>query len=88
MPNFIKQVYDTKRLVIITQHGKGVAVLLAVNEFEAMQEKIEHQKSPITLPKINHQRQKSGFINYFPWFCKTLFPANVPYRIQAAIHLL
>ena len=41
MANFIKQVYDTKRPVIITQHGKGVAVLLGANEFEAMQEKIE-----------------------------------------------
>ena len=36
MTNFIKQVHDTKRPVIIIQHGKGVAVLLAVNEFEAM----------------------------------------------------
>lgn len=41
MANFIKQVHDTKRPVIITQHGKGVAVLLGANEFEAMQEKIE-----------------------------------------------
>ncbi len=41
MANFIKQVHDTKRPVIITQHGKGVAVLLCANEFEAMQEKIE-----------------------------------------------
>ncbi len=39
--NFIKQVHDTKRPVIITQHGKGIAVLLGANEFEAMQEKIE-----------------------------------------------
>jgi prevent-host-death family protein len=38
---FIKQVHDTKRPVIITQHGKGVAVLLDAHEFEAMQEKIE-----------------------------------------------
>ncbi len=38
---FIKQVHDTKRPVIITQHGKGVAVLLDANEYEAMQEKIE-----------------------------------------------
>ena len=37
----IKQVHDTKRPVIITQHGKGVAVLLDAYEFEAMQEKIE-----------------------------------------------
>ena len=41
MATFIKQVHDTKRPVIITQHGKGVAVLLGANEFEAMQEKIE-----------------------------------------------
>ena len=41
MANFIKQVHDTKRPLIITQHGKGVAVLLCANEFEAMQEKIE-----------------------------------------------
>jgi prevent-host-death family protein len=41
MATFIKQVHDTKRPLIITQHGKGVAVLLDANEFEAMQEKIE-----------------------------------------------
>ncbi|MDY6990751.1 MAG: type II toxin-antitoxin system Phd/YefM family antitoxin [Thermodesulfobacteriota bacterium] len=41
MATFIKQVHDTKRPLIITQHGKGVAVLLGANEFEAMQEKIE-----------------------------------------------
>lgn len=39
--NFIKQVHDTKRPLIITQHGKSVAVLLDAHEFEAMQEKIE-----------------------------------------------
>ena len=38
--NFIKQVHDTKRPVI-TQHGKGVAVLLDANEYEVMQEKLE-----------------------------------------------
>ena len=27
MASYIKQVHDTKRPVIITQHGKGVAVL-------------------------------------------------------------
>lgn len=41
MASYIKQVHDTKRPVIITQHGKGVAVLLGAHEFEAMQEKIE-----------------------------------------------
>ena len=39
--NFIKQIHDTKRPVVITQHGKGVAVLLDAQEYEAMQEKIE-----------------------------------------------
>jgi antitoxin YefM len=39
--NFIKQVHDTKRPLIITQHGKGVAVLIDVHEYESMQEKIE-----------------------------------------------
>jgi len=39
--SFLKQIHDTKRPLIITQHGKGVAVLLDVGEYEAMQEKIE-----------------------------------------------
>ena len=39
--NFIKQIHDTKRPVVITQHGKGVAVLLDAQEYEAMQEKLE-----------------------------------------------
>jgi len=39
--NFIKQVHDTKRPLIITQHGRGVAVLIDVHEFEMMQEKIK-----------------------------------------------
>jgi len=38
---FIKQVHDTKRPVIITQHGKSVAVLLDAYEYEAIQEKLE-----------------------------------------------
>lgn len=39
--SFIKQVNSTKRPMVITQHGKGVAVLLDVYEYEAMQDKIE-----------------------------------------------
>ena len=39
--SFVKQVHDTKRPLVITQHGKSVGVLLDVGEFEAMQEKIE-----------------------------------------------
>jgi prevent-host-death family protein len=39
--NFIKQVHDTKRPVVITQHGKSVAVLLDAHVYEAIQEKLE-----------------------------------------------
>jgi prevent-host-death family protein len=39
--NFIKQVHNTKRPLIITQHGKSVAVLMDAYEYETMQEKIE-----------------------------------------------
>ncbi len=39
--SFLKQIHDTKRPLIITQHGRGVAVLLDAGEYEAMQEKIE-----------------------------------------------
>ncbi len=39
--SYIKQVHDTKRPVIITPHGHGVAVLLDACEYEAMQEKID-----------------------------------------------
>lgn len=39
--SFLQQIHDTKRPLVITQHGKGVAILLDVREYEAMQEKIE-----------------------------------------------
>ena len=39
--SFLKQIHNTKRPLIITQRGKGVAVLLDAGEYEAMQEKIE-----------------------------------------------
>ncbi|MBU1056317.1 MAG: type II toxin-antitoxin system Phd/YefM family antitoxin [Proteobacteria bacterium] len=39
--NFIKQVHDTKRPLIITQHGKGVAVLIDAQEYEAIQERLD-----------------------------------------------
>ncbi|HBM16790.1 MAG TPA: prevent-host-death family protein [Lentisphaeria bacterium] len=37
----IKHVHDTKRPIVITQRGKGVAVLLDIKDYEALQEKIE-----------------------------------------------
>lgn len=39
--SYIQQVNKTKRPLIITQHGKGVAVLTDVGEFEAMQARLE-----------------------------------------------
>jgi prevent-host-death family protein len=39
--NFIRQVHDTKRPLIITQHGKGVAVLIDAQEYEVIQERLE-----------------------------------------------
>lgn len=39
--SYIKQINETRRPLVITQHGKGVAVVLDVAEYEAMQEKIE-----------------------------------------------
>ena len=68
--NFIKQVHDTKRPVIITQHGKGVAVLLDAQEYEAMQEKIELLTDvQISLNQlesgqgINHEDAKGKVLN-------------------------
>lgn len=73
MASYIKQVHDTKRPVIITQHGKGVAVLLGANEFEAMQEKIELlsdvQTSLNQLAKgegISNQRAKDKLLKRVP----------------------
>ena len=53
--SFMKQVHDTKRPLIITQHGKGAAVLLDVNEYELMQEKIELlQDVQLSMSQINN----------------------------------
>jgi antitoxin YefM len=39
--SYIRQINETRRPLVITQRGKGVAVLIDVSEYEAMQEKIE-----------------------------------------------
>ena len=39
--SFVKSVQETKRPLLLTQHGRGVVVLLDVREFEAMQERLE-----------------------------------------------
>ncbi|MFZ2656093.1 MAG: type II toxin-antitoxin system Phd/YefM family antitoxin [Victivallales bacterium] len=37
----IRQVHDTKRPMVITQRGRGVAVLIDIKEFELLQERAE-----------------------------------------------
>ena len=39
--NFVKQVKDTKRPLILTQHGKSSAVLVDVSAYQALIEKLE-----------------------------------------------
>lgn len=39
--SFIQQVTETKRPLLITQHGKGVAILADVEEFEKLQMRLE-----------------------------------------------
>jgi len=38
--SFIKRVSDTRRPLVLTQHGRGVAVVVDIREFEAMREKL------------------------------------------------
>lgn len=38
--SFVKQVNDTGRPMVLTQHGRGVAVLVDIREFEAMRERL------------------------------------------------
>jgi prevent-host-death family protein len=39
--SYIQKVTETKRPMIITQRGRGVAILTDIGEFEAMQSKLE-----------------------------------------------
>lgn len=38
---FVKQIRETKRPMVLTQRGRGVAVLIDVNEYERMQARLE-----------------------------------------------
>jgi len=38
--SFVKQVTETGRPLVLTQRGRGVAVLLDLHEFEAMRERL------------------------------------------------
>ena len=39
--SFVKQVNETRRPMVLTQHGRGVAVLVDIHEFAAMRERME-----------------------------------------------
>ncbi|MBT3251944.1 MAG: type II toxin-antitoxin system Phd/YefM family antitoxin [Candidatus Marinimicrobia bacterium] len=39
--NYVKQVRETKRPLVITQHGKSAAILIDVNVFQSLIYKIE-----------------------------------------------
>lgn len=38
---FVKQINETRRPMVLTQRGRGVAVLVDVQEYEKMQERLE-----------------------------------------------
>lgn len=38
---FVKQIRETRRPMVLTQRGRGVAVLVDVQEYERMQERLE-----------------------------------------------
>ena len=64
--SYIQQVTENKRPLIITQQGKGVAVLADVGEFEAMQARLEmleeiyKSESQINQDRgISHEEAKS-----------------------------
>ncbi len=46
--NFVKQVKDTRRPLILTQHGKSSAVLIDVVEYQALIDKIELLQEVLT----------------------------------------
>jgi antitoxin YefM len=39
--SFVKQINETHRPMVLTQRGRGVAVLLGVHEYQKMQQRLE-----------------------------------------------
>ena len=39
--SFVRQITETGRPVVLTQRGRGVAVLVGVHEYQGMQERLE-----------------------------------------------
>jgi len=40
-PTLVKQVNDTGRPVVLTKHGKGIAVLMSLEVYEELQERLD-----------------------------------------------
>lgn len=38
---FVKQIHETRRPMVLTQRGRGVAVLVDAQEYEKMQERLD-----------------------------------------------
>ena len=41
MAGFVRQINETHRPMVLTQRGRGVAVLIGVEEYQKMQERLE-----------------------------------------------
>jgi antitoxin YefM len=41
LTSFVKQVNETRRPLVLTQHGRGVAVLVGISEYAAMRARLE-----------------------------------------------
>ena len=41
MASFVRRIHETRRPMVLTQRGRGVAVLMDIQQFEAMQERLE-----------------------------------------------
>ncbi len=66
----IKHVHNTKRPIVITQRGKGVAVLLDIKEYEALQDKIEllqdvykAERQIETEETVSHNQAKANILS-------------------------
>jgi prevent-host-death family protein len=67
---FVKQIHETRRPMVLTQRGRGVAVLVDVQEYERMQERLEVLEEVYKAEEqigcgagISHQDAKSRVLN-------------------------
>ena len=64
--SFLKQVHDTKRPLVITQHGRSTAVLVDINEYEDLVSRNEllldirkAENQLLTGQGISHEKAKN-----------------------------